>query len=140
VLLRGVKGEKKGRGRDGILLAKGRILGTCRCSEEEHGSQWKSSILLRVFSPHLALDLKPRSAKSKLKMFVCEFAIAEFHHTWAARCVSHKGKTLVVYHKGTVNFPCGIFSHKALSSISRTLVVFCNLSLWEKQFVQADKT
>ena len=50
-----------------------------------------------------------------------------------ARCVSHKGKTLVVYHKGTVNFACGIFSHKALSSISRTLVVFCNLSLWEKR-------
>ena len=37
-----------------------------------------------------------------------------------------------IYHKGTVNFPCGIFSHKALSSISRTLVVFCNLRLWEK--------
>jgi len=30
--------------------------------------------------------------------------------------------------------------HFRLSSISRTLVVFCNLSLWEKQFVQADKT
>jgi len=31
-------------------------------------------------------------------------------------------------------FPQGTFV------ISRTLVVFCNLSLWEKQFVQADKT
>ena len=39
----------------------------------------------------------------------------------------------MVYHKGTVDFPCGIFPHKALSSISRTLVVFCNLSLWEKR-------
>ena len=49
-----------------------------------------------------------------------------------ARCVSHKSKILVVYHKGTVNFPCGIFFHKALSSITRPIVVFCNLSLWEK--------
>jgi len=41
-----------------------------------------------------------------------------------ARCVSHKGKTLVVYHKGTVNFPCGIFSHKALSSFQGPLWYF----------------
>jgi len=26
---------------------------------------------------------------------------------WPARCVSHKGKTFVVYHKVTVFFACG---------------------------------
>ena len=65
-----------------------------------------------------------------------------------ARCVSHKLKAniLLVYQKGNVDFHCGFFSHKALSSISRTFVVFCNLSLWEKRlanysnFVQAYKT
>ena len=60
-------------------------------------------------------------------------ALAKSCEPKPTRCVSHKGKILVVYHKGTVDFPCGIFSHKALSSISRTLVVFCNLSLWEKR-------
>ena len=29
-----------------------------------------------------------------------------------ARCVYHKGKTFVVYHKATDAFPCGIFYHK----------------------------
>ena len=56
-----------------------------------------------------------------------------------ARCVSHKGKTLVVYHKGAVNFPCGIFAHKAIFAISWILVVFCKLSLWEKRFANYSK-
>jgi len=31
---------------------------------------------------------------------------------FSARCVYHKGKTFVVYHKATDAFPCGIFYHK----------------------------
>jgi len=35
-----------------------------------------------------------------------------FSTVLSARCVYHKGKTFVVYHKVTDVFPCGIFYHK----------------------------
>ena len=46
------------------------------------------------------------------------------YHKVTARCVSHKENTLVVYHKGTVNFPCGIFSHKAFRPFQGPLWYF----------------
>ena len=109
-----------------------------------HDSCWSSTVLPITKTKD---DLCPkRGAKSSLSTR-CHGRRVALPLWYTIRIFSN---IHILYHKGTVDFPCGIFSHKALSSISRTLVVFCNLSLWEKgrqnasritaTIVQADKT
>jgi len=42
-------------------------------------------------------------------------ALSTIHMLLTSRCVSHKEKFLVVSHKGTVFFPCGIFRKSNIS-------------------------